>query len=74
MVASKNAHADDGDRNRVVCRQEELSLAGCRKEIVNANAGKSICNTAIAVCRDPLNVATRYSRKQVTTDIPERVA
>ena len=45
MIAPENTHADDGDRNRIVCRQEEFSLAGCRKEIVNVKAGKSIWKT-----------------------------
>src|SRR5215472_8147177 len=36
MVASKNAHADDGDRNRILGWQVTFSVAGCRKEIVNA--------------------------------------
>jgi len=36
MVASKNTYADDSDRNRILGLQVSFSVAGCRKEIVNA--------------------------------------
>src|SRR5580658_6063849 len=43
MIASKNAHAHDGDGNRTLGWQEKFSMASCRKRIVNVSAGKSIC-------------------------------
>jgi len=44
MIASKDAHADDGDGNRSLQWQERFSMAGCRKEIVNVRDRKSIWN------------------------------
>ena len=43
MIASKNTHTHHGDGNRILRWQEKFSMAGCRKEIVNGNQGKSIC-------------------------------
>jgi hypothetical protein len=42
MIASKNAYADHNDGNRILRWQKKFSRAGCRKEIVNVNQGKSI--------------------------------
>jgi hypothetical protein len=42
MIASEDAHAHYRDRDRIVRWQEKFSMAGCRKEIVNAKQGKSI--------------------------------
>jgi hypothetical protein len=46
MIASKDAHAHHGDGDRTLRWQEKFSMAGCRKEIVNGNQGKSICISA----------------------------
>jgi hypothetical protein len=42
MIAPKDAHANHGDGNRILRWQKKFSKAGCRKEIVNVNQGKSI--------------------------------
>jgi hypothetical protein len=42
MIASKDAHADYGDGDRTLRWQKKFSMAGCRKQIVNVNPGKSI--------------------------------
>jgi hypothetical protein len=42
MIASEDAHAHHGDGNRILRWQKKFSRAGCRKEIVNVNRGKSI--------------------------------
>lgn len=42
MIASEDAHAYDGDGDRIVRWQEKFPLASCRQEIVNGNGRKSI--------------------------------
>ena len=42
MIASKDTHAHHDDGNRILRWQKKFSRAGCRKEIVNVNRGKSI--------------------------------
>ena len=42
MIAPENAHPHDSDGSRILRWQEKFSLAGCRKQIVNVAAGKSI--------------------------------
>ncbi len=47
MIASENAYAHHSDGNRILRWQEEFSMAGCRKEIVNANRMK-VCSESVA--------------------------
>jgi hypothetical protein len=57
VIAPKDAHAHHGDGDRTLRCQEKNSTAGCRKEIVNGIAGKSISINGLA--RFPENSHSR---------------
>jgi hypothetical protein len=54
VIAPKNAHAHDGDRDRILNWQQKFSMAGCRKQIVNVIRPKSIWTNQLR--KDCLNL------------------
>jgi hypothetical protein len=55
VIASKDAYTHNGDGNRIVLRQEKLSLA-VAGEIVNAIGGKSIWQTWVSGLKGPKSI------------------
>jgi hypothetical protein len=51
VIASENAHADDGDVDCILTWQKRFSPASCRKEIVNGNGAKGIWISAGVIYR-----------------------